>query len=97
MTYYLAVCSAYEYADTHDAFAVAVRTHIAEASTRRRAQKHSTKVNETDRCSLRQAVQKHAALKREAQRQSKTKSESMIMWVICRKRKKTIKGEFISA
>ncbi len=95
MTYSLAVCSAYEYADTHDAFAVAVRTHIA--STRRRAQKHSTKVNETDHCSLRQAVQKHAALKREAQCQSKTKSESMIMRVISRKRKKTVKGEFISA
>ncbi len=57
---------------------------------------------ETNRYSLRQAVQKHAALKTWSWAPVKVTTKRvcvliMIMRVICRKRKKTIKGEFISA
>ncbi len=56
----------------------------------------------TDRYNLRQADQKHAALKTWSWAPVKVTTKTvrlliMIMRVNCRKRKKTIKGEFISA
>ncbi len=79
-------------------------TFIHKLTTKRNFQTPSLffSSTETDRYSLRQAVQKHAALKTWSWAPVKVTTKRvcvliMIMRVICRKRKKAIKGELISA
>ncbi len=78
--------------NTQDAFAIAARRHIQEAFTRMRAQKHSTKMNETDRSSLRQAVQKHVKNVKLSTSQSQQKESQISGLLVIPRIAKSTKG-----